>query len=96
MTTKQIWEDANENRELIRSIYRSICEGADISDGMDQLKSQIPSLFGVDEEERSLVFKSADDGMVALTVQEQGDSLILALSTNIELEPALGMSTQDM
>ena len=96
MTTKQIWEDANENRELIRSIYRSICEGTDISDGMDQLKSKIPALFGVDEEERSLVFKSTDDGTVALTVKEQGDSLVLALSTGVELEPAFDMLTPEL
>ena len=86
MNSNQIWNQANEHRELIRSIYRTLCEGGDINAGMDQLKQRIPSLYGVDADMPALVFKSSDEGMVALLVKEQGDSFALALTGNIELD----------
>ena len=61
MITKQIWERANEHWELIRTLYRAICEGKDIDAMMSQLKQHIPCLFGVDFDQRTLVFKSAFD-----------------------------------
>ncbi|HOE18069.1 MAG: hypothetical protein ACOX1U_02235 [Saccharofermentanales bacterium] len=86
MKTKQIWERANEHRELIRSLYRALCEGEDINGMMNQLKQLIPCLFGVDADRRALVFRSIDDGLVALLVKEEGDTLVLALATtDIEL-----------
>ena len=86
MTSKQIWNQANQHRELIRDIYRALVEGDDINDGMNQLKRRIPCLFGVDGDRRALVFQSTDDGLVAVLVQEQGDTFALALATDIVLE----------
>lgn len=86
MTALQIWIQANENRELIRSIYHTLCEDGDIDDGMNQLKQRIPCLFGVDFEQRALVFQSTDEGLAALRVKDLGDTFALALTTNIMLE----------
>lgn len=81
MKTKQIWEHANEHRELIRTLYRALCEDGDINGIMNQLKRLIPCLFGVDPDRRALVFKSDDDGTVVLLIREEDDTLVLALAT---------------
>lgn len=86
MNSKQIWNQANEQRELIRSIYHALCEGRDIDAGMNQLKQRIPCLYGVDADRHALVFQSGDEGMIALLVEEQGDTFALALTGNIELD----------
>jgi hypothetical protein len=86
MTAKQIWNDANEHRELIRRIYRAVCEGRDINDGMNRLKKSIPCLFGIDADRRALIFRSTDEGMVAVLVEEHGDTFALALTANVNLE----------
>lgn len=86
MTSNQIWNQANEHRELIRSIYHALCEGRDINVGMNQLKHRIPCLFGVDAEQNALVFRSSDAGAVAVFVEEQGDAFALAFAENITLE----------
>lgn len=85
MKTKQIWEQANAYRELIRTLYRVLCANQDINGIMDQLKQRIPCLYGVDADRRTLVFKSTDEGLVALLVKEEGDTLVLALATDIQL-----------
>jgi hypothetical protein len=86
MTSEQIWAKVNEQRDLVFSIYQAICAGGDISDGMSELKRRIPCLFGADEEERALVFKSIDDGLVAVMVHEQDGTFALVLVPNIALE----------
>lgn len=86
MTSKQIWNQANQHRELIRDIYLALVEGDDINDGMNKLKRLVPCLYGVDADRRALVFRSTDDGLVALLVQEEGDTFALALATDITLE----------
>lgn len=87
MKAKQIWEQANKHRELIRTLYRALCENQDINEIMNELKRKIPCLFGVDAARRALVFKSVDDGFVALLVKEEGDTLVLALATtDIQLD----------
>lgn|GEM_PF-3287162 len=98
MNSKQIWNQVNEQRELIRSIYRALCEGGDINAGMNELKQRIPCLYGVDADQRALVFQSSDDGMVAVLVKEQGDTFALALAANIDLEGPgdFGMGMQRM
>jgi len=86
MKSHQIWNQANEHRELIRSIYHAVCEGGDINAEMNQLKQHIPCLFGIDADNRSLVFQSSDEGVVGLSVDEQHGILALAFITNIELD----------
>jgi hypothetical protein len=86
MTSKQIWDQANTHRELIHSIYNSLCEDGNINDNMDHLKYLMPCLFGVDADRRALVFQSTDDGLVALMVREQDDTFVLALATGITLD----------
>lgn len=86
MTSKQIWNQANEHRELVRAIYHSLCEGKDINYGMNLLKRRISCLYGVDADRRALVFQSSDEGLVAVLVKEQGDTFVLALATNITLD----------
>ena len=86
MTSQQIWSLANDQRELIRSINLTLGEGGDINAGMNELKRRIPSLFGIDYEQRALVFNSTDEGLVAVRVEEQGESFMLTLSANIALE----------
>jgi len=100
MTSNQIWSQANEYRELIRSINHALCEGGDINGGMNELKQRIPCLFGIDADRRALVFRSTDDGMVAVSVGEQDGTFALALATNIMLEPqedaVMGMQEPEM
>lgn len=86
MKSKQIWEQANKHRELIRTLYRALCGNQDINGMMTQLKQRIPCLYGVDQDRRALVFQSADEGLVALLVKEEGDTLVLALAPGIQLE----------
>lgn len=86
MVTEQIWEHANQHRELVRALYRAICAKKDIDVLMTQLKQVIPCLYGVDAERRALVFQSTNEGLVALNVQEEGDTMVLALETGITLE----------
>jgi len=100
MTSNQIWNQANEHRELIRSINHALCEGGDINAGMNELKRRIPCLFGVDADRHALVFQSTDEGPVAVSVEEQGDTFTLTLATNIVLEPqedaVMGMQEPEM
>ncbi len=86
MTSDQIWIQANEQRDLIRSIYHALCEGRDIDAGMIRLKQRIPCLFGIDAEQRALVFKSSNTGMVAVLVEEKGEVFALAFTEDITLE----------
>lgn len=86
METKAIWEHANTHRELIRTLYHAICENRNINRIMDRLKQQIPCLIGIDANQRTLVFKSVDNGMVALHVREERGTLVLALETDIQLD----------
>ena len=86
MTTKIIWNRVNERRELIRLIYRAICEKQNIDNLMSMLKQKIPCLYGVDFEKRAFVFRSSDEGLVAVYVKEQGDDFVLALGTEIVLD----------
>ena len=100
MTVKQIWNHANEHREIIHSVKRTLDKGGDINEWMRQLKRHIPCLVGIDAEDSALVFKSADKGLVAVFIQEQGKDFALVLAENIELEnqndAELGMPTMKM
>ena len=86
MESKKIWGCANELKELIRAIYRAVRERKNIDSLMSQLKCHIPCLVGLDIDKFALVFRSSDEGIVAVYVEEQDDTLLLAMGTNIELE----------
>ena len=86
MNSKEIWIAANKQTGLIRAINRALLRDGDINNEMNQLKRHIPCLIGVDDEERVLVFKSSDDGVVGILAKEQGGTFALALDTNITLE----------
>lgn len=86
MNTKNIWVRVNESKELIHAIYRAICGNKDINNQMSQLKKLIPCLIGVDFDKRALVFRSTDEGIVAVYIEEQDDTLALAMGTDIALD----------
>jgi len=85
MTADQIWVSANCYRETIRAIYHALCEGKDINDGMNGLKQNIPTLYGVDFEKKGFVFQSTDNGLVAIYVNELGGDFVLVMTANVHL-----------
>ena len=85
MRTRKIWSLANDHRELIRSINRALVDGRSIDGKMDALKRLMPSLVGVDAGKNALVFNSSDEGTVSLSMEEQNDTFMIALNTDIQL-----------
>jgi hypothetical protein len=86
MNSKEIWVAANQRRDLVRPIYYAMVRGKSLDPMMTNLKKEMPCLYGADDEKRALVFRSTDEGLVAIYLAEADGDFALALGANIQLD----------